>query len=77
MTVEASVLDSVKARLRASKKTLSAYVSDALAEEVRRQQWRELVVDFEREHGAFTDAERKEARSKIAKALKGRARRAA
>jgi hypothetical protein len=74
VTVDADVLDSVKKRLRASNKSLSAYVSDALAEEVQRQRWGELVLEFEREHGAFTAAERKGARSKIAKAIKQRPR---
>jgi metal-responsive CopG/Arc/MetJ family transcriptional regulator len=73
VTVDAGVLDSVKERLRGSKKSLSAYVSDALAEEVQRERWRELVLEFEREHGAFTAVERKEARAKIAKAMKHRA----
>ena len=73
VTVDAGVLDSVKQRLRSSKKSLSAYVSDALAEEVQRERWRELVLEFEREHGAFTAAERKEARAKIARAMKPQA----
>lgn len=79
VTVDAAVLAAVKARLRGSKKSLSAYVSDALAEEVQRQQWTEIVADFERDHGAFTLTERKGARAKIAQALKqkARARRAA
>jgi metal-responsive CopG/Arc/MetJ family transcriptional regulator len=78
VTVDAGVLDSVKKQLRAEKKSLSAFVSDALAEQVQRQRWRDLVLDFEREHGAFTPAERKEARAKIAGAMKkARPRRAA
>jgi hypothetical protein len=72
VTVDAVVLESVKQRLRSSKKSLSAYVSDALAEQVQRERWRELVVEFEREHGAFTAAERKGARTKIARAMRQR-----
>ncbi len=74
VTVDVDVLDGVKQRLRGSNTSLSAYVSDALAEAVQRQRWRELVVEFEREHGAFTAAERRSARAKVAKAMKERLR---
>jgi hypothetical protein len=77
VTVDATVLAQVEQRLRSEKKTLSAYVSDALAEEIRRQNLRAALDAFERRHGAITPEEIARARASIERATRRRSRRRA
>jgi hypothetical protein len=77
VTVDADVLVQVERRLRAEKKTLSAFVSDALAEEIRRHNLRAALDDFERRHGAITKEELSAARARVEKAARGTHRRGA
>ncbi len=76
VTVDEQVLAQVEQRLRSQKKTLSKWVSDALAEELRRQNLRTALDDFERRHGAITAEEIANARASLGKAAR-RGRRAA
>ncbi len=77
VTVDADVLAKVERRLRAQKKTLSAFVSDALAEEVCRQNLRAALDDFERRHGAITSQELSAAHARVEKAVAHKPRRGA
>jgi len=72
VTVDAAVLAQVRKCLRSTKKTLSAHVSDALAEDLRRRALRELLDEFEGEHCALTAAELEAARLKVERALRRR-----
>jgi hypothetical protein len=65
VTVDTRVLADVRRRLRSEKKTLSEYVSDALADEVRRHHLGHALDAFEREHGAINSLELTEARAKL------------
>jgi hypothetical protein len=77
VTIDAAVLAQVERRLRSEKTTLSAYVSEALAEQIRRQNLRAALEAFERKHGAVTPAEIAAARAALSKATRPRRRRAA
>jgi hypothetical protein len=57
ITVEAGVLEDVRRLARHSGLTLSAQVTDSLARDLRRRRLRELIEDYEREHGEITDPE--------------------
>ena len=76
VTVDTRVLADVRRRLRSEKKTLSEYVSDALADEVRRRNLARALNAFEREHGAITPREIAEARAKLSRTARLRRNRA-
>jgi len=65
ITVDTLVLADVRKRLRSTKKTLSEYVSDALADEVRRSNLELALGAFQRDHGTVTARELAEARAKL------------
>jgi len=72
VTVNAEVLAQVRKCLRSTKKSLSAHVSDALAEDLRRRALRDLLDEFESKHGALTAAELETARLKVERAMRRR-----
>lgn len=57
ITVDEGVLKQVESAARRTGRTLSAHVTDALARDLRRMRLRELVEDYEAEHGTISDAE--------------------
>jgi hypothetical protein len=65
VTVDAEVLAEVERRLRSQAESLSAWVSNALAEEIRRQNLRAALEAFERRHGAVTAEEMASARASL------------
>jgi hypothetical protein len=73
VTVDVDVLQAVERRLRSSGQPLSSYVSEALAEHVRREALRDVIDVFEREHGALTEQEVALAGRKIQRAKRRRA----
>jgi hypothetical protein len=77
VTIDAAVLAQVERRLRSEKRTLSAYVSEALADQILRQNLRAALEAFERKHGAITPEELAAARSSLSKATHPKRRRAA
>lgn len=77
VTIDAAVLAQVERRLRSKKTTLSAYVSEALAEQIRRENLRAALEAFEHEHGAITPEELAAARATLSKVMRHRRRRAA
>jgi len=77
VTIDAAVLAEVERRLRSEKTTLSAYVSEALAEQIRRQNLRAALEAFERRHGAITPEELASARATLSKVMRPKRRRAA
>lgn len=77
VTIDAAVLAKVERRLRSEKTTLSAYVSEALAEQIRRENLRAALEAFERKHGAITPEELAAARATLSKVTRPKRRRAA
>jgi hypothetical protein len=77
VTIDAAVLAQVERRVHSEKTTLSAYISEALAEQIRRQNLRAALEAFERKHGAITAEELVAARATLAKAMRPKRRRAA
>jgi len=65
ITIDTDVLTEVEKRVKAEKKSLSAFVSEALAETVRRHYLRVALDDFERKSGPITSEERKWARKAL------------
>ena len=57
ITVDAKVIEDVKRVARRGRRTLSAEISEALARDLRRRRLREIIEDFETEHGAITEDE--------------------
>jgi hypothetical protein len=64
LTVSEDVLRDVAREAERAGQPLSAYVTDALARELRRAKLRAFIDDFEREHGPITEAELEEARAR-------------
>jgi Arc/MetJ family transcription regulator len=77
VTIDAAVLAEVERRLKSEKTTLSAYVSEALAERIRREKLRAALEAFEHEHGAITAEELARARSHLSEPARSKRRRAA
>jgi hypothetical protein len=77
VTIDAAVLAQVERRLRSEKTTLSAYISEALAEQIRREKLRAALASFEHEHGAITPEELALAHNTVSKATRAKRRRAA
>jgi hypothetical protein len=75
ITIDAAVLAAVKKRARAARKNLSTFISDELADALRRQGLKALIQDFERESGPITAAERRKARALLEAADRPRKRR--
>lgn len=75
VTVDRDVLVELKKRLRQRDESLSAYISDAVANAVRRENMRALLDDLERELGPVSEKDRRAARAKLAGAFGARARR--
>ena len=63
--------------VRARRTTLSEYVTEALAHDVRHARLADAIASFEKEHGAISEAERTRARAKIERAKRKTRRRAA
>jgi hypothetical protein len=57
VTVDEGVLRDVSTSARKAKRTLSAYITEALARDLRTQRLKALVEEFEHEHGAITERE--------------------
>ena len=76
VTIDRDVLSTLKRRLRGRDASLSAYISDAVANQIRRERMRALLDDLERELGPVSQKDRRAARSKLARAF-GRRRKAA
>jgi hypothetical protein len=57
ITVAEDVLRDVRALARQGKNNLSAYITELLAREVRLRRMKELIDDYEREHGPISEAE--------------------
>lgn len=77
LTIDAAVLADIKKRARAARKNLSTFISDELADALRREGLKELVQDFERQKGPITAAERRRARGLLEAADRPRKRRKA
>jgi hypothetical protein len=57
ITVDARVIREIERQARRSGRTLSAEITDALAHELRRRHLRELIEQYEAEHGAISERE--------------------
>lgn len=57
ITVDEAVLQAMEQEAERSGRTLSAEVSDALAQELRRRRLRELIAEYEAVHGVITPQE--------------------
>jgi hypothetical protein len=57
ITVDERVLRQVERDARQRGRSLSAHITDALARDLRRQRLREIVDEYETEHGAFSEQE--------------------
>jgi predicted transcriptional regulator len=57
VTVDSAVLHRARAAAKRSGKTLSAYISQALERDLRRQRMAELIAEFEAGHGAISPEE--------------------
>jgi hypothetical protein len=57
ITVAEDVLRDVRALAKQGKNNLSAYITELLAREVRLRRMKELIDDYEREHGPISEAE--------------------
>ncbi len=64
ITVDERVLAEVQKDAARAGRTLSGYVTEALARDLRRQRLRAIVEAYESEHGTITDAELARARAK-------------
>jgi hypothetical protein len=57
ITVDEAVLHAMEQEAERSGRTLSAEVSDALAQELRRRRLQELIAEYEAAHGVITPQE--------------------
>jgi hypothetical protein len=57
ITVDEEVLRGVVLAAKRAKRSLSAHVTEALARDLRRSRLRELIEEYEAEHGEISDAE--------------------
>lgn len=57
VTIDDVILREVRKLTRRRGATLSAHVSETLAEDLRRRKLAKLIAEFESEHGAITEAE--------------------
>lgn len=64
LTVNESVLREVERDARRTGRTLSAYVTEALARDLRRQRLQALIESYEAEHGTITEQELSKIRGK-------------
>jgi post-segregation antitoxin (ccd killing protein) len=64
LTVDENVLHEVARDAKRAGRTLSAYVTEALARDLRRKRLQELIDEYESEHGTITEQELAKARVK-------------
>jgi hypothetical protein len=64
LTVDERVLAEVERSAAHAGRSLSAYVTEALARDLRRKQLQDLIDEYEAEHGAITERELARIRSK-------------
>ncbi len=57
VTVDENVLAEVEEDARRAHRTLSAYITEALARDLRRRRLDALIQDYETEHGEISDDE--------------------
>jgi len=57
VTVDEHVLRDVSASARRAKRTLSAYITEALARDQRAQRLNDLIAEHERKNGEITERE--------------------
>lgn len=62
ITVDERILRDVERQARRSGISLSAQVTEALARDLRRNRLRDLIQEYEREHGQISEAELAKAR---------------
>ncbi|NEE03671.1 ribbon-helix-helix protein, CopG family [Phytoactinopolyspora halotolerans] len=65
ITLDPELDREVREAARRSGKSLSAWLSEAAAQQLRAQSLREFLDDYEREHGAFTEEELARARAEM------------